>query len=223
LDGRFPPRAEGRRALTLIELLVVIALLAILAALILPGVARGLDSARTSQCANNLRQLGMAVLLFAEQHKDAFPRSQHSAFAHGDIPWERSLAPELSSSAADWKLLLKGVYHCPADARALALSYGLNVYFELGDEDDYAGKPQIWRRRADIPRPGSTILFAENASLADHIMPHFWSAPRDAVDVDARRHRPKANYAFVDGHVALHDFAETYSESVDWWNPAGRL
>ena len=215
------PAREGGDAFTLVELLVVIAVLAVLAILILPAVARSLDSARSVQCAGNLRQLGIAVGQFADDNGDRFPRSQHSAAAYRDIPWERSVAARLGSSDAKWKNLLKGVYHCRADGRWSALSYGLNVYFELGPEDDYQGKPATWRRRADVPRADVTVLFAENASFADHIMPNFWDAAKEAEDVDSGRHRGEANYAFVDGHVARAPFAEIYepTKGLDRWNP----
>ncbi len=57
---------------TLIELLVVIAIIAILAALLLPGLAAAKESGRTTRCLNNLRQLGLGVTLYASDN-GAFP------------------------------------------------------------------------------------------------------------------------------------------------------
>ena len=96
---------------------------------------------------------------------------------------------------------------------------GQDCDYELGPDDDYKGKPQTWRRASQVPKPAAAILFAENNSSADHIMPHFWIVPSDAEDVDSNRHRPKANYAFADGHSQLLLFARTYApQHVDLWN-----
>ncbi len=215
------PRQGASAAFTLIELLVVIAIIAILAALLLPTLARTRERARGVQCLSQMRQLGVAVRLHAEDNEDTFPRSQHSAFSHGEVPWERAIAPELGGHVTNWTSLLSGVYHCPGDRRTVPWSYGLNVYFELGPDDDYAGKPQTWRRMGAVPNPSATVLFAENASSVDHIMPNFWAAPQDAVDVASGRHLDRANYAFVDGHAELREFKGIYepARNVDAWHP----
>jgi prepilin-type N-terminal cleavage/methylation domain-containing protein/prepilin-type processing-associated H-X9-DG protein len=217
-----PNRANARAgaAFTLVELLVVIAIVALLAALLLPSLSKAKASARSVQCLSQMRQIGLAIRLHAEDNHDEFPRSQHSAFAHGQVSWGRAIAPELGRSDATWTNLFSGIYRCPADSRTTPWSYGLNVYFELGPDDDYPGKPHTWRRLSSIPQPSETILLAENATGADHIMPHFWTTPADAEDVAAERHRGKANYAFVDGRAQCLPFAQTYAPpKLDWWNP----
>ena len=208
-------------AFTLIELLVVIAIIAILAGLLLPALARAKESARSTKCLGQMRQLGLAVRLYADDNGDEFPRSQHSAFAHGQLPWGRALAPLLGSDTTTWTNLLRGVYHCPSDYRTNGGSYGLNVYFELGPDDDYQGKPETWRRTGAVPHPSTTVVFAENASDADHIMPNFWTASSDAVDVASRRHGRRSNYTFVDGHAEARPFKTIYepAQQTDQWNP----
>jgi prepilin-type N-terminal cleavage/methylation domain-containing protein/prepilin-type processing-associated H-X9-DG protein len=212
---------QANYGFTLIELLVVIAIIALLAALLLPALSRAKASARATQCLGNLRQLGLAVRLYAGDNGDEFPRSQHSAFVHRGMPWERTLSPFLGSSTTTWTNLLAGVYHCPTDQRTAPWSYGLNVYYELGPDDDYAGKPQTWRRVTQVPRPSRTIVFAENAGSADHIMPHFWYTPTDAADLASTRHQQRANYTFADGHASMQPLVRVFDPPrVDLWNPA---
>jgi len=206
---------------TLIELLVVIAIIAILAALLLPALARAKESARATQCLSNQRQLGLAVRLYTDDFADEFPRSQHSAFVHGVMPWERTVATYLGANPTTWTNLLSGVYHCPTDPRPTPWSYGMNVYFELGPDDDYTGKPQTWRRVSQVPRPAATIVFAENTSAADHIMPHFWSTAADTADLAATRHKSRANYACADGHAEALPLPKVFNPpQTDRWHPA---
>jgi prepilin-type N-terminal cleavage/methylation domain-containing protein/prepilin-type processing-associated H-X9-DG protein len=209
------------RAFTLIELLVVVAIVGLLASLLLPALARAKGTARSIQCLGHLRQIGLAVGFYADDHDDELPRSQHSAFAHGQLPWGRAVAAHLGSSSKAWTNLLSGVYRCPADRRPASGSYGLNVYFELGPDDDYSGKPDTWRRRATAPSPAATLALSENATSADHLMAHFWVTREDAVDVPSRRHAGRSGYSFLDGHAGSLRLEETFDppRAVDRWNP----
>lgn len=64
---------KGKKAFTLIELLVVIAIIAILVAILLPALAAAKRKAQTAQCANNLRQQGIALRLWADDHNGNYP------------------------------------------------------------------------------------------------------------------------------------------------------
>src|SRR5690242_12936525 len=63
----------SRAAFTLIELLVVIAVIAVLAAILFPVFAQAREKARQTACASNMRQMGLAVLMYTQDYDERFP------------------------------------------------------------------------------------------------------------------------------------------------------
>src|SRR5579872_2787695 len=64
---------RGRRGFTLIELLVVIAIIAILAAILFPVFARAREQARKASCISNMKQLGLAALMYTQDYDETWP------------------------------------------------------------------------------------------------------------------------------------------------------
>ena len=99
-----------RTGFTLIELLVVIAIIAILAAILFPVFMSAKAKAHASACLLGRRQIGMALMQYAEDNNDVYPRSRYL----GDDYWFRYLPTALDPYIKNWN-----VWNCPAIERKI--------------------------------------------------------------------------------------------------------
>jgi prepilin-type processing-associated H-X9-DG protein len=184
------------------ELLVVIAIVAILAALLLPVLARSNQQARALQCLGNLKQWGVATQLYAADHQDYLPPegfpnpSSYAQFVKG---WYAALPATLDLPAywvQPWRTNSsfdpgRSIWICPGNPRR---SNGNNLFHYCLNEghDGTGSEDRELIRLGSIVNPVHVVWLYDSKNKP---------ALGSANFVHTNLHRQGAQFLFLDGHV----------------------
>ncbi len=152
-----PNQAKHRlkAGFTLIELLVVIAIIAILASMLLPSLSKAKETSKKTKCASNLHNMGLAMLMYADDHEGYVPRGN-------DPLWWQVFTPTLGGRA--WNEYGKvQVYTCPSypDKKQL-ICYVDNAWIFSNPSDKVGSEIVGLTKLNKFQRPTDTIYFADN-------------------------------------------------------------
>lgn len=202
-----PARQSARAGFTLIELLVVITIVAILAALIMPAVGRAQGRARNASCISQLRQLGLAMRMYADDHNQRMPAAELLPSMPLDpaTPLPRIcdvLGPYVGKANPGSNAPSAPVFKCPADRgrtyETEGSSYEWNAELN-GRRMDETGSATLRIVQVEVVNGEEVLRRDEKKSLL--FPPETTPLLLDYENNHPRPPRPGKNVVFMDGHV----------------------
>jgi prepilin-type N-terminal cleavage/methylation domain-containing protein/prepilin-type processing-associated H-X9-DG protein len=228
-------------AFTLIELLVVIAIIAILAAILLPTLARSKEEAERTQCASNQKQLIYAWIMYSDDDQGLFPINGNSdstgekQWCEGILAWPDSEPNDPDNT--NYNFLAQsmigpycnrqtGIYKCPSDkydcteygklyprVRSISMNCFVGYPTTADGVSQWDSNSRAYIKQSDmtLPTPPNLIVFDDEQadSINDGLLREWGTGtsggdPTSFADLPASYHNGSCEFAYADGHVAIH-------------------
>ncbi|MDD2710035.1 MAG: DUF1559 domain-containing protein [Verrucomicrobiae bacterium] len=208
---------KRKKAFSLIELLVVISILSVLCSLLAPGLRSARDKVKALSCMNNMRQIGLAMMLYAQSNNDMLPAPLQDSSSKGFEKFIWTYAGYRGEpSYMTGGVAAAGIFHCPGDTivrdlvdsppRSYAMNVGLSPY-NASDPPNTRGPVSNdgSSSLAEISAPSTTVLVQEWRSSVNRFANRCDSVKHGyggSLRTFAIYHGGGANYLFCDGHVS---------------------
>jgi prepilin-type N-terminal cleavage/methylation domain-containing protein/prepilin-type processing-associated H-X9-DG protein len=210
----------AKRAFTLIELLVVIAIIAILAAILFPVFAQARETARKASCQSNLKQLGTAWMMYAQDNDET---TNNNTWNGGDVGWENQIFGERLQPYVKNYAVLK----CPSDglpwsAQDMQDRFPNGPFVTLVGSYAHASYG-VWKL-ATIAAPADFFVMWD-ASANGGQGPNIWIGTETVTGAFqwgrpygfSSRHQNQINMVFGDGHVKTMRCAQVFPCGNPGW------
>lgn len=224
---------SSQKAFTLIEILIVIAIISILAAILFPVFARARENARRSSCMSNLKQIGLGMMMYTQDHDERFPPTipgtwrkrpedyivnTDKSMPSGHFLINDQGASPQTKNFVTWMDLIfpyvknVQVFKCPSHkASDTNPSYGYNTSLNTKPGTDGVG-PAVGLSLAAINRPAEIVMNLDypnlsgfSASANSYCDPSGgWRNPSNINYKSMWPHLEGGNVSFTDGHVKWH-------------------
>ena len=216
-------RAYGvrRGGFTLIELLVVIAIIAILAAILFPVFAQARAKARSATCQSNLKQVGLALLQYAQDYDESLPPANYAYNASSNLIWQALVEPYTKSGIPSLNTqqgagVKTSIWVCPDYDKPLA-----DGTKGSSPNRGYAGNANLMPAGAG----GASLAAIEYPAQQVLVVPHQGGSvyspgssatgnPAAGYRIARYRHQDGANYLLGDGHVKWYKGPADYNDVV---------